>query len=271
MEFYGLLGEKLSHSLSPEIHSEILKSLNKDGAYKLFEIKRDDLGRFTEAIKLLKVRGCNVTIPYKKEIMKYIDIVSEEANNIGAVNTILLKDEKLYGYNTDYFGFGYMLKVSGIDIRDKVAVILGNGGASRAVLHYLLDNEIRQVYIVSRNPNKDVFEFENTKIISYEELNSISGDILINSTPVGMYPNIENSPVSKDVVNRFTSLVDLIYNPMETKFLSYGKELNKKRVGGLYMLVGQAVKAQEIWQDTIINDSVIENIYRKIKMNFNLS
>ena len=164
-----------------------------------------------------------------------------------------------------------MLKISSIDVRDKVAVILGNGGASRAVLHYLLDNEIRKVYIVSRNPNKEVFEFENVKVISYEELNSLRGDILINSTPVGMYPNTENSPVCKEVIDRFDSLVDLIYNPMETKFLSYGKELNKKTVGGLYMLVGQAVKAQEIWQDTIINDSVIENIYRKIKMNLNLS
>jgi shikimate dehydrogenase len=271
MEFYGLLGEKLSHSLSPEIHSEILKSLNKNGAYKLFEVEKDSLRKFTEAIKLLKVRGCNVTIPYKKDIMKYIDIVSEEANKIGAVNTIFLKDGKLYGYNTDYFGFGYMLKISSIDVRDKVAVILGNGGASRAVLHYLLDNEAKEVYIVSRNPNKNLFEFENTKLISYEELNSLSGDILINSTPVGMYPNIEHSPVSKEIVDRFNSLVDLVYNPMETKFLYYGRELNKQRAGGLYMLVGQAVKAQEIWQDTIINDSVIENIYRKIKMNLILS
>lgn len=267
MEFYGLLGEKLSHSLSPEIHSEILKSLNKKGAYKLFEIESDSLENFTEALKLLKVKGCNVTIPYKKSVMKYIDVISEEANKIGAVNTIFFKDGKLYGYNTDYFGFGYMLKISGIDVKDKVAVILGNGGASRAVLHYLLDNEVRQIYIVSRNPNKEVTEFENTKVISYEELNSLSGDILINSTPVGMYPNTENSPVSKEILKKFNSLVDLIYNPMETKFLSYGKELNKQIVGGLYMLVGQAVKAQEIWQDTVISDSVIEKIYRKIKMN----
>lgn len=271
MEFYGLLGEKLSYSLSPKIHSEILKSLNKNGAYKLFEIDRYRLKNFTEAIKLLKISGCNVTIPYKKDIMKYIDIVSEEANKIGAVNTIFLKDEKLYGYNTDYFGFGYMLKTSNIDVKDRMAVILGNGGASSAVLHYLLDNGAREVYIVSRNPNKEVFEFENTKLIGYEELNSLSGDILINTTPVGMYPNIENSPVSKEVVDRFSSLVDLIYNPMETKFLSYGKESNKQIVDGLYMLVGQAVKAQEIWQDTVIDDSVIENIYRKIKMNLILS
>ena len=106
MEFYGLLGEKLSHSLSPEIHSEILKLMKKDGAYKLFEVNRDKIKDFTEALKLLKIKGCNVTIPYKKDIMKYVDIISDEANKIGAINTVYLNEGKLYGYNTDYFGFG---------------------------------------------------------------------------------------------------------------------------------------------------------------------
>lgn len=267
MEFYGLLGEKLSHSLSPEIHSEILKLLKKDGAYKLFEVNKDKIKDFTEALKLLKIKGCNVTIPYKKDIMKYVDIISDEANKIGAINTVYLNQGKLYGYNTDYFGFGYMLKVSNIDVKDKIAVILGNGGASRAVLHYLLDNNAKEVYIVSRNPKKDNFLLQNVKLISYEDLKLLKGNILVNSTPVGMYPNTEESPVTKEVINNFDALVDLIYNPMETKFLSYGQELNKKTVGGLYMLVGQAVKAQEIWQDTNINEDIIENIYNKIKSN----
>lgn len=268
MEFYGLLGEKLSHSISPEIHSEILKLMNKDGGYKLFEVNRDRLKEFAEALKLLKIKGCNVTIPYKKDIMKYVDFISDEAKKIGAINTISLNEGKLYGYNTDYFGFGYMLKVNNIEVNDKVVVILGNGGASRAVLHYLIDNNAKEVYIVSRNPKKDDFLLENVKLISYEELKSLKGDILINSTPVGMYPNIEESPVSKEVINNFDALVDLIYNPMETKFLSYGKELNKINVGGLYMLIGQAAKAQEIWQDTDINESVIEEIYNKINRKF---
>ena len=268
MEFYGLLGEKLTHSLSPEIHGEILKSINKSGAYKLFEVEKEKLYSFSEALKLLKVKGCNVTIPYKKDIMQYIDVISEEAERIGAINTIYLKEDKLYEYNTDYFGFGYMLKVSGIEIQDKIAVILGNGGATRAVLHYLLDNGAKKVYIVSRNPKKEDISFENVKIISYEELNELEGDILINSTPVGMYPNIENLPVSKEIIDKFNSLVDLIYNPMETKFLRLGKELNKNVVGGLYMLVGQAVKAQEIWQEISIKDEIIIDIYNIVKEKF---
>lgn len=269
MEFYGLLGEKLSHSLSPEIHSEILKAINKSGAYKLFEIEKDKLNNFTEALKLLGVKGCSVTIPYKKDIIQYIDVLSEEAKKIGAVNTIYLKDNKLYGYNTDYFGFGYMLDVSSIEIQNKNIVILGNGGAARAVLHYLLDNGANKVYIVSRKSNIEKFEYKNVKVISYEDLKSLKGDILINSTPVGMYPNIENSPVSKDIIENFSALVDLIYNPMETKFLSLGKELNKKVVGGLYMLVGQAVKSQEIWQETYISEDILKSIYNLIRKNFN--
>ena len=269
MEFYGLLGEKLSHSLSPEIHSELLKFIDKEGAYKLFEVNKDRLEDFTNAIKLLKIKGTNVTIPYKKDIMKYIDVISEEADKIGAINTISLENEKLYGYNTDYYGFGYMLKINNIDIDGKTAVVLGNGGACRAVVHYLLDNKISSVYIVSRVPNKKEFSFENIDVITYEELKDISGDILINSTPVGMYPNTDMSPVSEDVIKEFNVLVDLIYNPMETRFLSIGKSLGKKTVGGLYMLIGQAAKAQEIWQDVSIEEVVIKEIYKKLEPQFN--
>lgn len=268
MEFYGLLGEKLSYSLSPEIHFEILNSIKREGAYKLFEIEKDNLSDFAKALKLLKVKGCNVTIPYKKDIMKELDGISEEAAKIGAVNTIYLNNGSLQGFNTDYYGFGVMLKISGIEVKDSVAVILGNGGASRAVLHYLLDNGAREVYIVSRKPNNEEYSLSNVKVISYEELKGIKGDILINSTPVGMYPNILESPVSKDIISNFASIVDLIYNPYETKFLAYGKELNKKIVGGLYMLVGQAVKAQEIWQEEEIDQGIIKDIYNKINIRF---
>lgn len=200
--------------------------------------------------------------------MEYVDFISDEAKKIGAVNTIYLNEGKLYGYNTDYFGFGYMLKVSNIDIKDKIAVILGNGGASRAVVHYLVDNNVKEVYLVSRNPNKNDFSLENVKLISYGELESLKGNILINATPVGMYPNTEESPVTKEIISNFDALVDLIYNPMETKFLSYGKELNKINVGGLYMLIGQAAKAQEVWQDTNISEAIIEKIYNKINKKF---
>lgn len=269
MEFYGLLGEKLSHSLSPLIHSEILKLINKEGAYKLFEVNKNNLEDFTRAVKLLKIKGTNVTIPYKEDIIKHIDIISEEAKRIGAINTVLLENEVLYGYNTDYYGFGYMIKINNIEVKDKKAVILGNGGACKGVLYYLLDNNIKSVYIVSRNPNRNEFNLENVHVISYEDLKEVKGDIIINSTPVGMYPNVGKTPVLEDIIQNFNIVMDLIYNPLDTMFLNTGKLLEKKSIGGLYMLIGQAVKAQEIWNKVEIEEEIIKEIYENIKLKLN--
>ena len=270
MDFFGLLGEKLSHSLSPEIHGTIFKSIDKCGEYKLFEIERDKLGEFIEAVKLFNVRGFNITIPYKQEIMKYLDFVSEEAKRIGAVNSVVLKDNKLYGYNTDYFGFGATFERKKITFKDKIAVILGTGGACKAALTYILDNEIKELYLVSRNP-KDVslnVDDKRLKVISYDELKCIKGNIIINSTPVGMYPNKDRCPIGKDIIDNYDVVMDLIYNPLETKFLEYGREKEKITLDGLYMLVAQAVKAQEIFQEINIDDEIIDNIYRDLQDKF---
>lgn len=269
MEFYGLLGEKLSHSISPKIHKLILDYIKEDGAYKLFEVKREDLTKFTESLKVLKIKGANVTIPYKEEIMESLDLISIEAKRIGAINTISLVNDKLYGYNTDYYGFGYMLEAHDVEIKDKKAVILGNGGACKAALYYLLDKGIEEVLIVSRRKlSKNYFNDDKVKVINYDELPSVKGDILINSTPIGMYPNIDDSPVNKEIVSNFDTLVDLIYNPLETNFMKLGIEEGKKTIGGLYMLVGQAVKAQEIWNNKIIDKEIVEKIYKEVKKDF---
>ena len=269
MEFYGLLGEKLSHSLSPKIHDLIFKSIGVSGGYKLFEVERNNLEKFTEGLKVLNIKGSNVTIPYKEEVIKYLDNVSKEGQRIGAINTIALRDDKLYGYNTDYYGFGYMLEEYKIETNNKIAVILGNGGACKACAYYLLDNGIKHVYIVSRNSSeKSTFNEEKISLISYNNLNDLKGDILINSTPVGMYPKIEGCPASDDVISNFTTLVDLIYNPKMTTFLSKGKDLGKVTVGGLYMLIGQAIKAEEIWQNINIDKAIINSIYNEISKEF---
>ncbi|NKF07510.1 shikimate dehydrogenase [Clostridium gasigenes] len=269
MEFYGLLGEKLSHSLSPKIHDLVFKAIGVSGGYKLFEVDRNNLEKFTMGLKVLNIKGSNVTIPYKEEVIKYLDEVSYEGKRIGAVNTISLIDGKLYGYNTDYYGFGYMLEAHNIKTNNKIAVILGNGGACKAALYYLLDNGIKHVYVVSRNSKvKTTFNEEKVSLISYNELKDLKGDILINSTPVGMYPKVDGCPACEEVICNFSTLIDLIYNPGLTTFLSKGKELGKVTVGGLYMLVGQAIKAQEIWQGISINKSIINDIYIEINKEF---
>lgn len=268
MEFFGLVGEKLGHSISPEIHEKIFKELNISAGYKLFEIEKDKISELKDALKLLKIKGVNVTIPYKQEVMNQMDFISREAKEIGAINTILLKEGKLYGYNSDYFGFKIMLEINNIDVKEKTCVLLGTGGAAKAIIAYLKDAGVKKLYVVTRDKNKKLYNDSFDTLIDYKELNNINGDIIINSTPVGMYPHISESPVDKCVIEKYDVLVDIIYNPKLTKFLEFGKELNKKICGGLYMLVGQAVKSEELWNDTVIDRRVIDNIYRDLENKF---
>lgn len=266
MEFYGLLGEKLDHSISPEIHHKFFSILNIEGAYKKFEVSKVDLSKIPDAIKTLKIKGVNVTIPYKRDIMDYLDYISDEAKKIDAVNTILLKDNKLYGYNTDYYGFGTILTRNNVETKDKVAMVLGTGGASKAIVTYLLDHNVSKLYLISRNKvNVSSYSDCRVEYATYNDIKEVTGDIIVNTTPVGMYPNVDASPVSEEIINNFEILVDIIYNPRKTKFLEIGEKLNKKTYGGLEMLVGQAIKSEEFWQDMKIDDKVFEEVYSYIE------
>jgi shikimate dehydrogenase len=268
MEFYGLVGERLSHSLSPQIHKKVFKLLDIEGAYKLFEIPKDKVDNLVDALKLLKIKGVNVTIPYKEILLNQLEFLSPEAKSIGAVNTILIKDGKAHGYNTDYFGFGIMLDKHNIQVKDKIAVVLGSGGASKAVITYLLDNKVEELYLVTRDKASMPKLDSRIKVINYEDVKSITGDILINTTPVGMHPKVNHSPVGRDVINNFKAIVDIIYNPQITELLRIGEELGKIICGGLYMLVGQGIKAEEIWQDTNIDSGVTTKIYEELEKEF---
>ena len=262
MEFYGLLGEKLGHSVSPEIHHKFFSIVGIEGAYKKFEVDKEDLCKVADSVKILKIKGMNVTIPYKRDIMPYLDYISDEAKKIDAVNTVLLKDGKLYGYNSDYYGFGTILDRNGVEAENKVAMVLGTGGASKAAVTYLLDKNVKVLYLVSRRKTTEkVYEDNRVKCVTYEEINDIKGDIIVNATPVGMYPKIDASPVEEDIINNFNVLIDIVYNPRMTKFLQIGKKLNKKICGGMEMLVGQAIKSEEIWQNMKVEDKVFEEIY----------
>lgn len=264
-KLYGLLGEKLGHSLSPEIHFQIFKELNLDGYYHLFEVKKNSLEDALRGFKALKIKGINVTIPYKIDVMNLLDEVSKEAQEIGAVNTIHFIDNRAVGYNTDYYGFGMMLDKFNIPVKNKQAFILGTGGASKAVIQYLTDNGIRDITMVSRDVSDSRKKLKDLKIISYSDMQGDNfGDIIINCTPCGMYPNAQHSPVKKECISKFEAAVDLIYNPKKTRFLSYAEECKVKAVNGLYMLVAQAVKAEEIWNNTYIEANSTDRIYNKI-------
>lgn len=270
MEFLGVLGEKLPHTYSPVINKRIMELIKVEGAYKKFELPLGNMQKFIEGVKTLDIRGFNVTIPYKEEIMPFLDYISDEAKKIGAVNTVVNKEGKLWGYNTDYFGFQSTLEIAKIEVKDKKAVILGSGGASKAIREVLLDNEASEVYIVSRHPEDSTEKSSDkrVKLINYDELANLSGEVLVNSTPVGMYPQVGLSPVGEEVIEKFAAVVDIVYNPTETEILRRARSLGKISIGGLYMLVGQAVRAEEIFHEVSIDKEVINIIYNELKKEF---
>ncbi len=257
---FGLLGEKLGHSFSPQIHNLIFKELGIDAQYDLIELSKEEIPEIMKKIRAGEIKGVNVTIPYKQEVMQYLDELSDEARSIGAVNTISMVDGKLKGFNTDYWGFRFTLEKMNLSLTGKTSVVLGGGGSARAVIKALLDMG-SLVKLVSRSPEKAAAEFSDfkkLKTVSYDALKNICGELIVNTTPVGMYPNAGKSAVDETTVKNFSSAVDLIYNPEETLFLSY----SKTGENGLYMLVGQAVKAEEIWLNRTIKD--FNTVYKEV-------
>ncbi len=252
---YGLIGEKLGHSVSPQIHSNIFRETRLTADYELYEISRENLPEIKRFMEDNDLSGINVTIPYKQQIMPFLDEISSEAMQIGAVNTVAVKNGRLIGYNTDYYGFGKMLDFHGIAFKNKTVVVLGNGGAAKAVSAFVSNNGARDVYVVSRKQS------ENASIISYDQILNLDDFLLVNTTPVGMYPNVESSPVDKDVVKKSCAVVDLIYNPKTTRLIELAKKVEKPCCNGMFMLAAQAVKAQEIWRDTRFFNGLTQKIY----------
>ncbi len=265
---FGLIGGKLGHSLSPAIHELFFKYTGKQGSYELLETELEALPELMAKLRGNFV-GTNVTIPHKLHVMPLLDSIAPEAAAIGAVNTIKFTEEGAFGYNTDYFGFGRMLEYNDIKVNGKVCAVLGTGGAARAVVKYLADKRCAKLYLVTR----DVFKVDShfakiapkIKVIDYARLDALQGDVLVNCTPVGMYPKVEAAPVSSEVSFAFDASVDLIYNPAQTLFLKQAAEAGNKAVNGLFMLVAQAVAAQEIWQGEQYDSDLIVRIMRALE------
>lgn len=245
---YGLLGEHLPHSFSPQIHMCLG---NED--YHLFETAPENLEKFLTSGKF---KGINVTIPYKKAVIPFLDEISAEARKIGAVNTIAVRDGKLCGDNTDYFGFKYMVEKSGITVKDKKALVLGSGGASLTVQTVLRDMGASEVLVVSRNG-----EINYTNI--YDNTDT---DIIVNTTPVGMYPDNMNSPVDLSKFPRLCGVFDVVYNPLKTRLVMEAEKMGIPASAGLSMLVAQAKKAHEIFFNTVIDDDVCEKIEKILRL-----
>lgn len=241
---YGLIGHPLSHSFSKKYFEEKFeKEKITNCSYSLFDI--DNIKLLPELIKNTEnLKGLNVTIPYKEQILSFLTEIDETAQSIGAVNTIIISDDKktLKGYNTDYYGFKKSLKPF-LDINHERALIFGTGGASKTVKYVLNELNIKCL-LVSRNP-------KNEDEISYEDVNEYvikHHQIIINTTPIGMFPNIKEFPqFNYDNITTKHLLYDLTYNPLETEFLKKGKHQGAITLNGLQMLKLQAEKSWEIW------------------------
>ncbi len=256
MKNFGLLGCNISYSFSPTLHNEIFQNIKLPYTYNIFDFSKEKISLLVNDLKKDKISGFNVTTPYKEIIISFLDEISPEALSIGAVNCVSIKNSKIIGFNTDYYGLIKTYKKMGINLKNKKVIILGSGGAAKAVLKSIIDLGGNPT-IVSRNSKLKFSNFKNIPVISYDELKNQSGFLLVNATPVGTFPNIETSPVEKSIIQNFDFLLDLIYNPKETLFLKYGKELGKKIQNGFYMLVAQGVKSEEIWNNIQIDTDVI--------------
>ncbi len=244
---YGLIGEKLGHSFSKEIHTAFGKY-----EYELLEIKPENLQAFlTEK----KFKGINVTIPYKEKVIPYLDEISVQAEKIGAVNTIVNKDGRLYGYNTDYYGFIYMLSLANINVKGKVVAVLGTGGAGKTANVALGDLGAKEVISVSRSG-----------AVNYSNVNERADiQVIVNASPVGMYPNNGECLIDIDNFTNLEGVVDIVYNPYVTELLSRAKKKGINCVNGLSMLVAQAKYACELFLGIRLDDGVIEKIINKVR------
>ncbi len=241
---FGLLGRKLGHSLSPEIHS-----LFCDYEYRLYPTEPEGLDGFFADTRL---KGFNVTIPYKIEAYERCDEISKTAAKVGSVNTVIRRaDGTLYGDNTDYFGFSYMAEKCGCDFGGKKVLILGNGGASLTVRHVAADKGAKEIVVVSRTGEDN-----------YENISRhYDADIIVNTTPVGMFPNNGERLIDLSKFTKCRKALDLIYNPARTVFLLDAEKLGIDCINGLYMLVAQALRAAEIFTGREIPLSEIDRVY----------
>ena len=240
---FGLLGARLGHSLSPQIHQEVFRQLGIDATYELIEVPAEKLA--DKVAELQKTyRGLNVTIPHKVAVMDSLDHIAAEAKAIGAVNTV---------------------EHNGLVPKGKDVCVLGTGGASRAVLQCVKDMQAKSITVISRvieNAPEDIQAHYTVR--TYDDLQTLGGDLLINCTPVGMFPKVGVSPVDGAVMERFAAAVDIIYNPAETKFMKQARQQGKTTVNGLFMLVAQAVAADEIWLERKLDAGLIADVTAKI-------
>ena len=243
MTHYALIGHPLGHSLSPQIHRALLAAAHLEGDYRLLDIAPEDLANRLPELQTL--RGFNVTIPHKQAVLSAMAELDEKAALFGAVNTVAVRGGRFYGYNTDCYGFLRSLSAAGIPLAGRV-LVLGTGGVAR------------------------MFAFEAVlagAAVTVTDFNSVTGDwdLIVNGTPVGMFPKVDACPLEPGVLAHTAAVFDAIYNPMETRLLCLARQNGAKVVNGLPMLVWQAAVAQEIWNDVTYTPAQVQRVIEQME------
>jgi Shikimate 5-dehydrogenase len=271
VERFGLLGETLTYSKSPQIHQIFYNMHHLEADYKLYEVSKDDFGTEKMLSELRLLSGFNVTIPYKEVIIPYLDEIDPVAKRIGAVNTVKQINNRWIGYNTDYYGFIVSFEAElqklKLETHKSRAIVLGSGGAAKMVVVALEDLGYNEIVVVSRNVSKIEPFFPNCRCVDYVWLNQmvLSSDVLVNCTPIG-HKSIQSSElIGNTTLESQTFVFDLNYSPLMTELLIRANALNVPGCNGLFMLVAQALKAEEIWYDQkydlkSITKSILEEI-----------
>lgn len=261
----GLIGHPVSHSLSPKMHSYFAKCSGRDTVYLAFDLKKEELLQIVDSAAKMGVLGFNITAPYKTDILPALAGIDEEARHIGSVNTIVNREGKWYGYNTDGKGFVHSLEKKVGSVQNKKVLLIGAGGAAKSISYEFAKRGVASVSVSARNMHK-VAEIKETLTMYtdcsfFEEMNPKEiYDIIVNTTPLGMHEHAAENPFKEhmSLVTEETVCCDLIYNPKKTVFLSESQKRGARIVNGLPMLVLQGIYAYELFTDTKLPESCFE-------------
>ncbi len=271
----GLIGNPVEHTLSPVIHNTIAECMQENMVYMPFPVK-ENIKAAIEGAYALGIQGMNVTVPYKSDVMPHLAELDEQASIIGAVNTLVRVDDGYKGYNTDLLGLYRAMKSEGILIEKANVIIVGAGGAARAAAFLCAFHQAENIYIINRTVEKAVriadeikekTGFEKVHPLSIFEYDKIPGNgyLVLQATKVGLYPNIEETPITDGAFfDKAAVVYDLIYTPQETKFMCLAREHGGEAYNGLKMLLYQGVAAYEMWNQTVVPENIVEKAYEAL-------
>ncbi|MGK7391432.1 MAG: shikimate dehydrogenase [Candidatus Cyclobacteriaceae bacterium M2_1C_046] len=248
-----LFGNPVYHSLSPLMHNTAARYYDLEAEYHAIELKQSELSSLAAHLNKESFRGANITIPYKQLLIDFMDRLDSTASDIGAVNTIVRENSSMVGYNTDSHGFSVPLQPYSKELEDNKAIIFGTGGATRAIIHALKGFNIREIILISRNPEqrKEFDSIDQVSLAGYENWMAYADDasLVVNATPLGMSPKSDKAPIRNDEGEALSDKIcyDIVYNPVKTKFLALAEEAGARTIGGLEMLIHQGSKSFELW------------------------